>query len=444
MENFYVLSDAILYIEEHLQEEITAEEIAESCHYSVSNLKYLFRKVFQYGMMDYVNRRRITEAAGELLMTDKTVCEIAFSYGFRSQEVFSRAFKRIWQEAPGVYRRHRHFWQLFPRQEFLCDECGVFRRRFDISRMREDLSRGVERCALCFDIIGIRQIKAHYGREAGEAVVLEGIRRLEKAAGEAGQIYRIAGDKFVLLMGEKVGETVCRQMEKIMRETLGKNGEELYFHGDLIPVSMFAGWIKLENTDCAAEDLFERLDLVLAEAKRCLKLRFIEGNEGVQEFYPDEKTGLNRGRVSGCHAVEIDGMGGLGRGVTGEKWEYCCTAVLPDIWSSVRGQREIQFCWIEKKWDFFVFFPDGQDWYKRVVYQENGAVLREHYYVIKDKQQSGEGDIDITYLELYLELIVERDGERQVLNQGELKEALYDGRISREEYRRAWNVIRNI
>ena len=125
MESFYILNDAIHYVEKHLKDAITAEDIAGSCNYSVSNLKYLFRKVFQFGMMDYVNRRKITEAAGELISTSKTVCTVAYDFGFGSQEVFTRAFNKIWEETPGVYRKHRHFYQLFPRQEFYYDVCKV-------------------------------------------------------------------------------------------------------------------------------------------------------------------------------------------------------------------------------------------------------------------------------------------------------------------------------
>lgn len=434
MDSFYVLRDVMAYVETHLREEITAEEIARSCHYSVSNLKYLFQKVFQYSIIDYVNRRKVTEAAGELLQTKKTVCEIAFSYGFRSQEVFSRVFKRIWQETPGSYRKHHRFWRLFPAQEFLCDESGVFRRRFDLRALREDLLRGEWRAALCFDVIGIRQIKAHYGREAGEAAVLHALWRLEAALGEHGEIYRIAGDKFVLLLADKFGEKAFERMKEILRRVFERNGEEIWFHGYPIAVSMFAGWTSVEKEDGRAENLFECLDWAIFEAKQRREIRFMKGEGGSLEFYWDEDAGMNRGRASGCRPVKEHGLEGFGMKAAGAVWEQRCCVVLP--------QEDLWFQWKEKKRDFSVFFPDGKGWYRRVVYQEDGTVLREHYYVMKDKKMCGTGEI--TYLELYLELVRERNGEQAVLNQGELKEALYDGRISKEEYKWAWKVIREL
>ena len=96
------LKNVIAYIETHLKEPLSAEEIAAACYYSRSNTKALFQKVFQYGMMEYVARRKLTQAAEELLFTSRRVCDIAMEYGFESQEVFTRAFKKMWQEPPGA------------------------------------------------------------------------------------------------------------------------------------------------------------------------------------------------------------------------------------------------------------------------------------------------------------------------------------------------------
>ena len=75
------LKNVIDYIEAHIRESLSAEEIASACYYSRSNTKALFKKVFQYGMMEYAARRKLTQAAGELLSTSQSVCEIALEYG---------------------------------------------------------------------------------------------------------------------------------------------------------------------------------------------------------------------------------------------------------------------------------------------------------------------------------------------------------------------------
>ena len=48
------LKNVIDYIEAHIRESLSAEEIASACYYSRSNTKALFKKVFQYGMMAYL------------------------------------------------------------------------------------------------------------------------------------------------------------------------------------------------------------------------------------------------------------------------------------------------------------------------------------------------------------------------------------------------------
>ena len=58
-------------------------------------------------MMEYAARRKLTQAAGELLSTSQSVCEIALEYGFASQEVFTRAFKKCG-------RKHRQIQKKTP------------------------------------------------------------------------------------------------------------------------------------------------------------------------------------------------------------------------------------------------------------------------------------------------------------------------------------------
>ena len=110
------LKNVIDYIEAHIRESLSAEEIASACYYSRSNTKALFKKVFQYGMMEYAARRKLTQAAGELLSTSQSVCEIALEYGFASQEVFTRAGSffpdRIFSVMTAAYSDGDSVWRI--------------------------------------------------------------------------------------------------------------------------------------------------------------------------------------------------------------------------------------------------------------------------------------------------------------------------------------------
>nr|WP_288829546.1 helix-turn-helix domain-containing protein [uncultured Clostridium sp.] len=225
----------------------------------VSNLKYLFHKVFQYGMMEYVNRRKISEAACRLIKTQESVCQVAFYYGFSSQEVFTRAFYKIWQETPGVYRKKRHFFGLYPRQEFICDECGVFRRRYDLTGLAEELNARDCSAVVCFDIVGIRFIKTCYGKEAGEAAALHALQRLEDFLGGDCSIYRLAGDKFAVNLGGAGYYSARNETLKVLEA----NGTSFTFKGNEISLSMFAGVCQITAGAITSKQLFDSLNFTV-------------------------------------------------------------------------------------------------------------------------------------------------------------------------------------
>lgn len=87
------LNQVIDYIENHLTEELTLEEIAE--YAGVSD--YHFRTVFYYisGMTlhEYIKNRKLSEANKDLLNGEK-VTDVAFKYGYQSVDGFTRAFKK--------------------------------------------------------------------------------------------------------------------------------------------------------------------------------------------------------------------------------------------------------------------------------------------------------------------------------------------------------------
>lgn len=87
------LNRAIDYIEEHLTDELTLEEISK--YVGISD--YHFRTVFFYlaGMTlsEYIKSRRLSEANKDLLLGEK-VTDIAYKYGYQSMDGFARAFKK--------------------------------------------------------------------------------------------------------------------------------------------------------------------------------------------------------------------------------------------------------------------------------------------------------------------------------------------------------------
>ena len=122
MGNMELLSDALVYIEEHLHEKICTEEIAEACFCSKSTLEKLFRCVTGFTVRDYLMRRRMAKAAREIAeQPEQNILTLALKYGYSSHESFMRAFKTIWNCKPSEYRERSYF-NLFPKLTLRSEE----------------------------------------------------------------------------------------------------------------------------------------------------------------------------------------------------------------------------------------------------------------------------------------------------------------------------------
>lgn len=99
------LEKAIEYIEEHLNENIGLDDVAQEIGYSYYHMTRLFSSVLGESVGHYINRRRIYNASEMLIHSDQRVIDIAFDSGFESPEAFSRAFKTIFGCSPVDYRK---------------------------------------------------------------------------------------------------------------------------------------------------------------------------------------------------------------------------------------------------------------------------------------------------------------------------------------------------
>ncbi len=104
-EQLQAIGCAIDHIEEHLQEEITVADVAVAAGYSLYHFIRVFSQTVLHTPYNYLIRRRLSQAALELVQTDRRIIDIAVDYCFNSPEVFSRAFLRMFGEPPSKYRQ---------------------------------------------------------------------------------------------------------------------------------------------------------------------------------------------------------------------------------------------------------------------------------------------------------------------------------------------------
>lgn len=102
-----IVSNTVEIIESNLCEQLTLEQLANN----FSKTKYHFARIFKavtgHSVMDYYKKRKLSEVAKNLLESDKSIIEIAFSYGYNSHEAFSRAFKEYFNVTPSHVRKYK-------------------------------------------------------------------------------------------------------------------------------------------------------------------------------------------------------------------------------------------------------------------------------------------------------------------------------------------------
>lgn len=102
------IKKSIEYIEHNLDKKIELKELADRVFLS----KYHFHRIFHAAVgepvAEYIRKRRLMGAANELLNTNEKIVDIAFKYQFNSQEVFTKAFKKLYGIPPREFRRNRN------------------------------------------------------------------------------------------------------------------------------------------------------------------------------------------------------------------------------------------------------------------------------------------------------------------------------------------------
>lgn len=99
-----IVKKVIDYIEDNLENDMDMEQIAERIGYSKFHLNRIFAAETGCTIYKYLQARRLTVAAQELVDTVKPIAQIAYDAGYHSQQAFSLAFKQIYLYPPKTYR----------------------------------------------------------------------------------------------------------------------------------------------------------------------------------------------------------------------------------------------------------------------------------------------------------------------------------------------------
>lgn len=103
MSDFYI-KEAINYIEQNFQNNITIEDVANVCGINRSYFGKIFHKSVGKSPQEFLINYRMVKATELLKLTSLSIADIGSAVGYENQLHFSRAFKSIYGVSPRNWR----------------------------------------------------------------------------------------------------------------------------------------------------------------------------------------------------------------------------------------------------------------------------------------------------------------------------------------------------
>lgn len=159
---------AVEYMEAHLREGVTPEDVARAVHISPMYLSRGFEILTGYSVSRYLRCRRLYLAALDLTAGKSRVLDVALDYGFETPESFSKAFSRFHGASPTeIMRDHSRIRLFLPLKLVLSIQGGELmdykveqREAFQLAgfKRRISYSRGYRECPAFWDEIAERYL----------------------------------------------------------------------------------------------------------------------------------------------------------------------------------------------------------------------------------------------------------------------------------------------
>ncbi len=137
------LRKAIEFMEEHLLENISAQDVSTHVYMSDLYFQMGFRIITGCTVSEYIRSRRLYLAAKEITSTDEKIIDIAFKYCYDTPESFTKAFSRFHGVSPTQMRKKKHPMKTFLPLRINIIVTGGSKMDYTVKKMEK------------FDVIGI-------------------------------------------------------------------------------------------------------------------------------------------------------------------------------------------------------------------------------------------------------------------------------------------------
>ena len=104
LRDFYI-KEALTFIEQNFQSDISVEDIAASCGLNRSYFDKIFHTAIGKTPQEFLITYRMTKAAELLKLTKLSIGDISNAVGYANQLHFSRAFKNVYGISPKNWRK---------------------------------------------------------------------------------------------------------------------------------------------------------------------------------------------------------------------------------------------------------------------------------------------------------------------------------------------------
>lgn len=126
------MNDALEYIEENINKDVTSEEVAEVALSSKFHFLRIFNILTGMTVGEYIRKRRLSLAAKDIVSSDMKIIDIAHKYGYETPEAFTKAFKKLHNITPSKARKREEILKAIPPISFQITVKGEKRMDYKI------------------------------------------------------------------------------------------------------------------------------------------------------------------------------------------------------------------------------------------------------------------------------------------------------------------------
>lgn len=113
------------YIEKNSSETLRIEDLATIAHLSPFYYQRLFKRLTGVSVNEYINKRRLAQAASYLSNHQDKIVDVAFRFGYENHETFTRNFKETFGMTPETYRKNPVILNLFVKPDLFLNYAMV-------------------------------------------------------------------------------------------------------------------------------------------------------------------------------------------------------------------------------------------------------------------------------------------------------------------------------